>query len=96
MAKLTFQEYIDAIDRWAAEQRPNHFYRPGRLRVGHLRISAGQYSFTVLWKGVELLSGKIPRNDSLQPSRCSNRVDYVCELVKAALGRVDVVEMTLL
>ncbi len=60
-----------------------------------MRVFAGLYRFTMLWHGVELLSGRIPRTDNLEPARCSNRVYYVCELVKATLARVDVMEMTL-
>ena len=89
MAKKTthsIEEFRSALHTWAVENEKRQFYQPARFRFGSVRVSAGQYYFKLLWKGVEILSGHIPATDDL---RTKSRVWYVCHLVQDAIERIN-------
>lgn len=81
----SIEELRSALHKWATENEANQFMRPVKFRFGSLRVSAGQYHFKVLWKGVEILGGHIPHKEDL---RTKNRVRYVTTLVQDAIERI--------
>jgi hypothetical protein len=79
------EEFRSALHTWATDNETDQFYVPSTLRFGSMKVSAGQYTFKLAWKGVEILSGYIPGTDDL---RNKSRVWYVCTLVQAAIERI--------
>jgi hypothetical protein len=93
MAKFTFKDYRAALNDFAVANIASELYRPQRLSIGHLKLCAGQYHFVAKWKGIELLSGPIPKTHQLNGQ---HRSEYVSMLVLLALTYVDVDKLTLL
>lgn len=79
------EDYRSALTEWAQKNEQTQFYTPSTLMVRSLKVQAGQYTFTMYWKKVKILTGIIPHTDDI---RNKSRVWYVCTLVRDALERI--------